>query len=81
LGRFNWFYDWKKGIEKAFNRKLSNKYNIHRTRRNFPNDGIDSFENMAEKGLIVTDRVVREEIGGTIDLEKNIWIIPLKDSK
>ena len=71
----------KEGIEKAFNRKFSNKYNIHRTRQNFPNGGIDSFENMAEKGLIVTDRVVKEEMGGTIDLEKNIWIIPLKESK
>lgn len=71
----------KEGIEKAFNRKFSNQYNIHRTRQNFPNEGIDSFENMAEKGLIVTDRVVKEEMGGTTDLEKNIWIIPLKDSK
>jgi hypothetical protein len=71
----------KEGIEKAFNRKFSNQYNIHRTRQNFPNEGIDSFENMAEKGLIVTDRVVKEEMGGTIDLEKNVWIIPLKDSK
>ncbi|MDC1227332.1 ADP-ribosylglycohydrolase family protein [Algibacter sp.] len=71
----------KEGIEKAFDRKFSNQYNIHRTRQNFPNEGIDSFEKMAEKGLIVTDRVVREELGGAIDLEKNIWIIPLKDNK
>jgi hypothetical protein len=26
----------------------------------------------------VTDRIIKEKIGGTIDLEKNIWIIPLK---
>lgn len=71
----------KEGIEKAFDRKFSNQYNIHRTRQNFPNEGIDSFEKMAEKGLIVTDRVLREELGGAIDLEKNIWIIPLKDNK
>ncbi len=71
----------KEGIEKVFDRKFSNQYNIHRTRQNFPNKGIDSFENMAEKGLIVTDRVVKEEMGGTIDLEKNTWIIPLKDKK
>ncbi len=69
----------KDGIEKAFDRKFSNQYNIHRTRQNFPNEGIDSFEKMAEKGLIVTDRVVKEEMGGTINLEKNSWIIPLKD--
>jgi hypothetical protein len=71
----------KDGIEETFGRKFSNQYNIHRTRQNFPNDGIDSFENMAEKGLIITDRVVKEEMGGTIDLEKNMWNIPLNDRK
>lgn len=70
----------KEGIEETFGRKFSNRFNIHRTRQNFPNDGIDTFENMAKKGVIVTDRVVKEEIGGTIDLEKNIWIIPLKST-
>ncbi|MFT6867955.1 MAG: hypothetical protein ACJA08_002802 [Cyclobacteriaceae bacterium] len=68
----------KEGIEKTFNRKFSNQYNIHRTRQNFPNEGIDSFENMAAKGLIVIDRVVTEEMGGVLDSEKNTWIIPLK---
>lgn len=38
----------KKNIEKVFNTKFSNKYNIHRTRINFPNNGIDTFENMAQ---------------------------------
>jgi hypothetical protein len=65
----------KDGIEETFDRKFSNRFNIHRTRQNFPNDGIDTFENMAKKGLIVTDRVVTEEMGGIIDLKKNIWII------
>ena len=46
--------------------------------KTFPNDGIDSFENMAKKGLMVTNRVVLEELGGKIDEENNIWIIPLK---
>ncbi len=68
----------KDGIEKIFDRQFSNRFNIHRTRQHFPDDGIDTFENMAEKGLIVTDRVVKEEIGGTIDPEKNTWVIPLK---
>lgn len=71
----------KDGVEKAFGRKFSNQYNIHRTRQNFPNGGIDSFENMAKKGLIITDRVIKEEMGGTIDLEKNMWTIPLNDGK
>ena len=68
----------KDRIEETFDRQFSNRFNIHRTRQNFPDDGIDTFENMAQKGLIVTDRVVKEEIGGRIDPEKNIWIIPLK---
>jgi hypothetical protein len=68
----------KDGIENTFGRTFSNRFNIHRTRQNFPNDGIDSFENMAKKGLMVTNRVVLEELGGKIDEENNIWIIPLK---
>ena len=67
----------KGGVEKTFNRKFSNQFNIHRTRKNFPNNGIDNFENMAKKGLSITDRVVTEELSGTLDLEKNEWIIPL----
>lgn len=68
----------KEGIEKAFGRKFSNRYNIHRTRQNFPNEGVDTFENMAETGLMITDKVIVEEMGGRIDSEKNTWIIPLK---
>ena len=66
----------KDGIEKIFNRKFSNQFNIHRTRQNFPL-GIDSFENMAKNGLTIIDRVVKEELGGTIELENNNWNIPL----
>lgn len=66
----------KDGIEEAFGKNFSNKYNIHRTRQNFPNNGLDSFENMAEIGLIVTDRIVREQCGGTINLDNNTWTIP-----
>ena len=66
----------KDGIEKIFNRKFSNQFNIHRTRQNFTL-GIDSFENMAKNGLTIIDRVVKEELGGTIELENNNWNIPL----
>lgn len=66
----------KEGIEEAFAMKFSNKFNIHRTRQNFPNDGIDTFEAMAEKGLFIIDRVVLEEMGGGVDQEKNVWYIP-----
>jgi hypothetical protein len=70
----------KEGIERAFNRKFSNQFNIHRTRQNFPHNGIDTFENMAEKGIAVTDKVIIEEVGGKIDPDRNIWIIPLKEN-
>ena len=66
----------KEGVEKAFGQKFSNRFNIHRTRQNFPNEGIDTFENMAEKGVLIIDRVVQEQMKGGIDLEKNIWYIP-----
>ncbi len=68
----------KEGVERAFGRRFSNKFNIHRTRKNFPDNGIDSFENMAEKGLKIIDRVVREEMKGTVDLKNNSWIIPVE---
>ena len=69
----------KEGIEKAFDRKFSNRFNIHRTRQNF-SDGIDTFENMARTGIFIIDRVVQEEMNGGVDLKKNIWYIPNNSS-
>ncbi len=66
----------KDGVEKAFGQKFSNRFNIHRTRQNFPNDGIDTFENMAEKGIFIIDRVVMEQMEGGVDLEKDLWYVP-----
>lgn len=68
----------KTGVEETFGRKFSDKFNIHRTRVNFPNDGLDNFENMAKTGVFIIDRVIQEEIGGGIDLEKDVWYIPNK---
>lgn len=68
----------KKGIEETFGRRFSNKYNIHRTRVNFPNNGIDSFDGMARKGLTIVDRVVISEMNGQIDQLNNTWIIPIE---
>ncbi|WKK66046.1 ADP-ribosylglycohydrolase family protein [Lutimonas zeaxanthinifaciens] len=67
----------KEGIEKAFDQKFSNKFNIHRTRQNFPDNGLDTFENMAETGASIVDQVVTEEMQGAVDLDKNVWYIPL----
>lgn len=66
----------KDGVEEAFGRSFADQYNIHRTRQNFPNDGIDTFENMSEKGVFIIDRAVQEEMNGGIDLEENVWYIP-----
>ena len=66
----------KAGVEKAFNRKFANKFNIHRTRGNFPNNGIDNFTQMAERGVAIIDRVVVAEMGGRIDLKNDVWHIP-----
>lgn len=72
------FMAGKDGIEKVFNRSFSDKYNIHRTRQNF-DEGIDNFSNMAEKGLLIIDRVVANELNGYVDLENNVWHIPLNE--
>jgi len=70
----------KEGVESAFNRNFSNRFNIHRTRIEFDNDGIDTFENMALKGIWIIDRVIQEEMKGGIDINKNIWFIPKTNS-
>jgi hypothetical protein len=74
----------KEGVERAFGKSnLSDTYWISRTRRNFPDhtldaDGEDTFPLMAERGIYIIDRVVMEEMGGGVDLGKDIWYIPLK---
>ena len=68
----------KEIIEKEFNTNFSSKFNIHRTRQNFPNNGIDSFNYMAAEGIKVIDRVVEKELKGKINLVKNTWVIPFK---
>ena len=71
----------KSGVEKAFEREFSNKFNIHRTRQNFPNEGIDTFQNMANEGLKIIDRVVKDELNGIIDERDNLWLIPVNNLK
>ena len=69
----------KEGVEASFGRKFSEKFNIHRTRINFPNNGIYSFFEMAQTGVFIIDRVVQEEMNGGINLEKDVWYIPTLD--
>ena len=66
----------KEGVENAFGRKFSENFNIHRTRINFPNEGIYSFNEMAEIGILVIDRVVQDEMIGGVDLVNDVWYIP-----
>lgn len=70
------FMHGKDGIESAFGRKFADRFNIHRTRGGFPNDGIDSIQSMSERGIFVIDRVVQEEMHGGIDLVTDQWFIP-----
>jgi len=73
----------KEGIKRAFNKSnFSDAYWIHRTRRNFPDhtpgmEGEDTFQLMARRGIYIIDRVVLEEMKGGIDLNKDIWYIPI----
>ncbi|WP_373517026.1 ADP-ribosylglycohydrolase family protein [Pricia sp.] len=69
----------KGGVEKAFGHEFSEKFNIHRTRIGFPNNGIDTFDNMAKKGIFIIDRAVQDQMGGGIDLENDIWYISETD--
>ncbi len=64
------------GVEAAFNREFNDVFYIHRTRQGFSNNGFDDFNSMAMKGVLLTDLVVQEHLGGGIDLENDLWYIP-----
>ena len=68
------FIHGKDEIEKIFNKSMSSTYNIHRTRQNFKNNGIDDFRNMSIKGIEIVDNVVKKT-GGIVDQINNKWII------
>ena len=66
----------REGVEETFGRKFSDRYNIHRTRTGFPvPNGVDNFNDMAETGVEIVDRVVVEEMGG--EVKDGSWIIPI----
>jgi hypothetical protein len=76
----------KDAVSAAFGKdNLSQNYNIHRTRQNFPDHngeapGQDNFPLMAERMLYIIDRVVQSDLGGGVDLEKDVWYIPEGDA-
>jgi hypothetical protein len=75
-GGIHGFMLGKEGIENVFIRKFANKYNIHRTRRGFPDNGVDTFYNMPQKGVFMVDRIVQERMKSGVDLTENVWFIP-----
>ena len=68
------FIHGKTKIENIFEKSLSNKYNIHRTRQNFENNGMDDFKSMSNKGISIINNVVLKT-GGYISLDENSWYI------
>ncbi|MFO7908267.1 MAG: ADP-ribosylglycohydrolase family protein [Planctomycetota bacterium] len=77
----------REGVADAFaDKNLSNLYNISRTRVGFPDrtpnqPGDDTFELMATRGIHVIDRVVIEEMGGGVDLERGVWCVAGADTE
>jgi hypothetical protein len=71
----------EEGVKQAFELSaVSSTYWIHRTRRNFPDNtpnqlGENSFSGMAKMMVEVVDKVVVEQIGGSIDASNKQWII------
>ena len=68
-GMLGFIYGAEK-IKKLFEVEMSEKYNIHRTRINFSNDGIDDFKNMALKSMRIIEKVVTEKLNGKSDNNK-----------
>ncbi|WP_298636847.1 ADP-ribosylglycohydrolase family protein [uncultured Umboniibacter sp.] len=68
--------DGRAKLAQQFDTPLSDSFNIGRTRKNFPNNGLDTFPQMAARGVLIIDRIVSEELDGIVDLEEEVWLIP-----
>ncbi|WP_127025739.1 ADP-ribosylglycohydrolase family protein [Rheinheimera mangrovi] len=68
----------KSGVEQAFGRSFSDKFNIHRTRKGFANNGIDNFDQMAAKATAIVDQVVMQHmtLNTAIAPDATCWQIP-----
>jgi hypothetical protein len=65
-------------VEQAYDKdNFNDVYWIGRTRRNFEPDW-DTFTAMSERGVGIIDRVVVEQMGGSI--KDDTWQIPMSDS-
>ncbi|MBT8448724.1 MAG: ADP-ribosylglycohydrolase family protein [Gammaproteobacteria bacterium] len=64
-------------LEQQFEQSFSHRFNIHRTRGNFPQNGIYTFDELALMGIEIIDRVVIDDLNGEVNSENNTWLIPL----
>lgn len=66
----------KAGVTQQFGQPLSSRFDIHRTRRGFPNDGKTDFDTMARQGVAVIDKVVPQLMQGRRSADGRCWLIP-----
>jgi hypothetical protein len=67
----------KTGVEHAFGRRFSSKFNIHRTRKGFANNGIDNFDQMAAMATSIVDQVVSQQMAVKQADTAQCWHIPV----
>ncbi len=67
----------KIGVEQAFGRRFSSKFNIHRTRKGFANQGIDNFEQMAVKATAIVVQVLTQQLAVQQPAAAKCWQIPV----
>ncbi|MDZ7871108.1 MAG: ADP-ribosylglycohydrolase family protein [Rheinheimera sp.] len=63
-------------VEQQFGQKLSRRFDIHRTRKGFANNGLTDFGTMAAQGIAVTDKVVSQLMRGKRSADGQCWLIP-----
>ena len=56
-----------KALRAEFDQCLSNQFHIHRTRRGFDNNGVDTFTNMAQVGANIVETVFKQHSNGTVE--------------
>ncbi|MDP5137804.1 ADP-ribosylglycohydrolase family protein [Rheinheimera baltica] len=66
----------RRGVEQAFEQRFSTKFNIHRTRKGFANNGIDNFANMAHMASTIVEDVLRQHLALSMPADASCWHIP-----
>lgn len=65
----------KEDVEMEFERSFFEQYFICRTRQNFNRD-VDNFENMANDGILIINRMLIKELNSRLDNENDLWYLP-----